>query len=216
MKKIFLGLAFIAACSNPETNVRFIHAIPDAPEITISVENSTFVEKLAYGQATELKNIKASTRIISIKQSSDNQSLITFQTEFKENEPATLGLIGNVSKIEAVRLEEKEATPLPGKARVRVWTLAPNLPSADVYFTNPTDEDLTSKTPNFKGLAQKVQTTFVDLEPASYRIRLTSADSKNAISDTGSIALEANQVVLFLALDKAGGGIPVSLIRFNQ
>jgi hypothetical protein len=200
----------------PETtSVRFIHAVPDAPEVAIGNAAATFATDVGFKAATAFNQFVVGDLEVQVDAELPG-GLATVVG------PVTLDLaadtlysviaIGEVATIDALIIAEPDTAVGSGNVRAQVVHAAPNAPDVDVYVTAP-GADLTMEAP-LGSFAFGEELGPVEVPGGDYQIRVTlMGDPSTVAFDSGTVTLPAGADLLVLAVDNTGpGDAAVSLV----
>lgn len=197
------------------SEVRFVHASPDAPSVDVTGPATTFADDLEYKSATPLLSLPLGTVNVSVEGNVPGGPVTVIgPVELDIGEDTTYSVIatGPVASI-APLVVTAPATPVTeGSVRAQVVHAAPQAPEVDVYVTAP---DAMLEQANPLG-------TFAfggDLGPAEvpagdYQIRVTPAgDPATVVFDSGTVPLAAGADLLIVAVQNTGPGeSPINLV----
>lgn len=122
-------------------NVRIIHAVPDAPNIDVYVNNKIIAKNLSYSQFTFYTPIPEGDYSISIYISGAADSpIITNMLRINRNTSTTVAVSGTLSTIGLIAIPDNYTkTPsMSNEAEVRFIHLSPNVPAVDVTLPDGT------------------------------------------------------------------------------
>jgi len=111
----------------------------------------------------------------------------------------TFVVYGPVSAAASVLLNDSFTTPSSGQFLFRVSNLAAGIGPVDAYVTAP-GADLSVTSPSVAGIPYGSTNAFATLNAGSYELRLTTANTKDVIFDTGTRAFAektANQAIVY-------------------
>lgn len=221
---LLAAAALSAACSDSTDTpkgagrLRFVHVSPDAPNLSLVVDGDTVASNIAYLGSTEYLDVTEGGHVIQVADASSNTTLVDQDLTVADNTDYTLLAADTLGSIRATVLVDNNTTPPAGTARVRAVHAAPGAPvdGVDVYVTEP-DADLTLASPSAS------EVTFGQVLPdvtvnagTPYQIRVTAAGSKEVLIDSGTLSLESFQVRTVIAVDAAGGGLPLDFLVLND
>ncbi len=205
------------------SNVRAIHASPDAPDVDI-IANNDFadpaVEDLAYGTATpdyltpppgpiNLKVVPANAAAPVVI---DADLTVTQGDSYSVY---AVGFLGDNS-IQALTLIE-DIRRVATEARLRLVHASPAAGPVDIYVVGAGEgADLVGVDPAFSDVTFLNDTGYVSLAPADYDVVVTQTDSKLPAIGPITLTLEANGIYTAAARDQAEGGVPLGLILLDD
>ncbi len=225
MKKTFAGLFLLSlgllSCTPtiiPDTSLRFVNSVNDSGGLKVFLkgERENVGSLLAYKQAlpslNSYKILKEGTLTYSLCPDNSQDCPIAVKDKtvaLVGLEKKSIYLVGTASPnddvgtdarpLEVVVVKDEAATPITGKAMIRILHTA-NLPSAKtvgVHITAP-DAPLLVLPSN---LNYKANTDYVALDAGNWRIRGTVA--ANTVMDSATLALEANKTYTAILVNDA-------------
>ncbi|MFL1404926.1 DUF4397 domain-containing protein [Marinobacter sp. M1N3S26] len=229
------GALVLAGCSNsdsssdddpgPVSEVRIIHASPDAPPVNILVDGSAAVEAADYKDAALLSPAPGDYDIAvqGILPDGTTDVIGPAPFSFEENVRYNVVAVNNLASIEPLVFTDDDPDfSSSDQVRVRIGHLAPNAPSVDVYVTAAGEgNDLSTTDPLLSDVAFKDVADAVEVPAGNYRIQVAAAGGTTAVFDSGDVSLPAGADLFVGAVTNTGansslaGASPVSLIVVN-
>ncbi len=199
------------------SNVRFLHASPDAPPMNVFYAGSS-VSELGYADGTDFSCLlsQGQTRIqFEAILPGDDTIFIDEELTLDPNTDYTVIAVGNVdAPISTLVVANPGDIRTPAGIRAQVVHAAPLAPSVDAYLT-AFDADLGASMPvNSAPLAYQDSTEVIGVTAGVYQIRVTLAgDPAAIIYDSGAIDLSDGMDLLFAAVQNTGpGSTPIQLV----
>ncbi|HSS97444.1 MAG TPA: DUF4397 domain-containing protein [Terriglobales bacterium] len=218
MKKILLAsilsvlAIFAAGCGDEgKSQLRVVHASPDAPNVDVAVDGKVVLNNVPYGTASDYLAVKSGSRRITVAPTGSTTNVIDVKTDLANKKHYTVLAAGLVADIAPLQLTDDTTAPGSGKIRLRVVHGAPSAGSVDVYVTAP-GADISTATPTLSNVAFKAISDYQEVPAGSYEIRVTLTGTKTVAIDSGTVALTAGQVRTVVALDAVGGGGPFTAL----
>ncbi len=218
---IFAGL-LLAACggssaSNSRSNLRVVHASPDAGGVDVLLDNKKILTNFQFKDAIAFNSVEVGTRSIKLNATGTATTALTVSQDLKEGRFYTVIATNALSAIESLVIEEDGVAPTKGKVKLRVTHAAAKAGAVDVYVTGPTDDiSPASFAATLSNVTYKMISAVSEIAPADYRIQLTSAGSKNVIFDSGKLSFAADADLSFVAMDQNQGLSPVTLVSLTR
>jgi hypothetical protein len=211
----------LAGCndSDPQAQLRLVHASPDAPKVDVFAGEGRLVGALDYGQATAFADIdagRATVRVNGLLPGGTTSTVIgPASLDLATDMQYTVMAVGNVATIEPLVLSQPATTVPAGSTRLRVVHAAPDAPAVDVYLTAPTAA-LAASTP-VATLSFKQDLAPTEVAAGSYRVRVTPAGNRNAlVFDSGTLELTSGASLLIAAIENTDAGTaPIQLLVHN-
>ena len=120
--------------------------------------------------------------------------------------PGTLGVGAEVALV-----PDTNTAPAAGKSRLRLLNAASGTGTLDGYVTLP-GVDLASIAPAVSGLSPAGPTKYLELEPGTYDVRLTTFGTKTVVIIAGNVTLAVGQVRTFVVLPTRIGGFTTTSV----
>jgi len=203
--------------------VRFIHGVPDAPDVDILSGDTLLAFELDYRQATPDRTVAAGTVSIRVDANLPDGELtvigpvnVALEVETKYAVIA-IGEVDPAGEPIAPLVIANPNTPVSaGNARVEVVHAAPNAPAVDIYVTTP-GAPLAGATPIAGGSTPFAAVSGQIEVPASdYQIRVTLPGSTTPVFDSGTVSLPEGADLLIAAMDNTGPGAAPILLHVSS
>ncbi len=214
-----------SSSSSPEPlpqqpQVRFVHAVPDAPNVNIASGASVLAADLAYKQASGFLSLNSQTlsvRVDGIVPGGEVTVIGPVDLTFESDTQYSVVALGQATAgaplpIGAVVIADPLTAIPEGQVRVQVVHAAPQVMDVDVHVTGP-DAVLSSSTVlGTFGFGEDLGPA--DLNAGIYRIRVTPAGALDpVVFDSGPVDLPGGAGLLVVAVENTGAGnAPVSLL----
>jgi len=225
------GSVMLVGCSDndddpvaqePTSKVRAVHAVSDAPAVTVLIDGSAAVSGAEFKQAAVISPTLGtySLAVDAILPGGSTTTVIDpSDVTLEEGFSYDVIAVGKVGNIESVVLADDGDRTDANAVRLRVAHLSPGAEMAaggpvDVYLTAfgaPLPADATFSF-SFKENVGPLEVPAAD----DYQIRVTPTGSDTVVYDSGEIALPAGADLLVGAIDNTVfGNSPVSLLVIN-
>ncbi|WP_323753909.1 DUF4397 domain-containing protein [Marinobacter sp.] len=226
---ILAGLLMLAGCSDgssgssertsvPLTDIRVLHAVSDAPSVSVNFNGETLVMDASFKQAAAITPESGDYSVeVNAQLPDDDESTVSSvgNTRFDAGARYDVIATGLVSEsISPLILTDSGERESENSARLRVVHLSPAAEDAatevSVYLT--ADGAALPSEPDFS-LALRETVGPLELGAGTYQIRVTPKDSTNVVYDSGPIDLPAASDLLIAAIDNTvKGDSPISLL----
>ncbi|MBY5920866.1 DUF4397 domain-containing protein [Ferrimonas balearica] len=231
------SVAFLAACDDDDddlviipppviplevTDIRVLHASPDAPMVNITVNGDNALEMVDYQEGSgfiELFEGEYSIGVDALLPSGDTATVIG---------PATLDLMGDMeySVIAVGKVADETLEPLiltrpdedfgAGNIRLQVVHASPDAPEVDVYLTEP-DADISMMDPALASVPFKGYSDLIEVASGDYQARVTLAGSKEVVFDSGALTLAAETDLMLVAVTNTlSGPSPINVMAWSD
>ncbi len=226
----FVAIALVAACGGSDDNfddradvadpkMRFVHAVPLGPSMTLYREDAVRpeVDGAGYKFASRYFDVPTGQATWPVRFNSIQLNEIRFDAQ-RGNKYSIVALPGT-SGVELLLVDDPYNKGITSNdARVRVVNASVNAPNIDVYLTAPTtDIALTGPTLGaigYKTVQPASGSDAAQLEGGGYRLRITAAGSKQVLFDA-VVGLDKNADWLLLTIPDsvAPGDVKVLLVQ---
>jgi hypothetical protein len=235
LAKISAGLAaalLLAACDGPDdpipvlfdpieprASVRFFHAVPDAPDVNITVGGIVAAGGLKFGEATSFSALASGTQAVTVNAILPGGTAAVIgpaDIDFDVTNDYTIIAAGEVDQmgvpIAPIVIANPESSVTPGNARVEVVHAAPNAGDVDIYVTLP-GTNLMGEMPIVGGSTPfGANSGQIEVAAGDYQVRVTAPGSTMPLFDSGTITLADGADLMVVALDNTGPGTaPITL-----
>ena len=208
---MLLLTGMLLGCPQPKpTEIRVLHASPDAPLIDICLDGNKFVENLDYGEISSYKIAMAGTRVLRLVAAGDScnsNEAIERNINLARSADYSVIALDYVDDLDLVLLNDNNSAPEPGMSKVRFVHTIPNGPAVDVRTD---DGELL-----FEDIAFKEGSSYIHVTPGTYNLRLhESFTGVLPIVNLDNITFTAERVITIFAMGILGGdpGVHVLII----
>lgn len=212
--QILLAAALLAGCVSGQdaTNgaVRFLHAVPDAPRMTLYVNDRARATGFDYTNGSAYVALPAGEYDVRIEgllpaaAEEDSETVFEAPIDLGVNDEVTVVVLGQWDAEEIVQIPTRTRGVPTGQTRVSVLHGSPGIPAVDVYVTD-VDAPLASATPFASGLAYKSYTPQAEIEGGNVQVRVTAAgDPDEVIYDSGPVFFTLEGTLLITLVPNGG------------
>jgi hypothetical protein len=174
------------------TNVKVIHASPDAPGVDILVDDTVVnTAPLTFPNSTGYLQPIAGTRNIKVNGAGSSSSVINANVTFMSDAFYSVFAVNDFNNIEPLVLEDDLTPPVAGKAHVRFIHLSPDAPPVDITLTDGTIV--------FGNRSFKESTPFTPLDEGTYNLEVRLAGTSTVVLPLNGIMLEAGKIYTVFA-----------------
>ncbi len=171
--------------------LRLVHAMAGVGPVNLAVDGVVIFTNIAYAAATPYVSLAAGQHTLTITLAGATRPLLNQAVTLAGETDHTALAAGATGALSLTLLEDDNARPATGKARLRVVHAAPNAPAVDVA----NGEDL----PFLFGLAAGDASAYAPLDAGLYDLRLQLAGFKTALATLPPTTLADGRVyTLFL------------------
>ncbi|MBW3139479.1 DUF4397 domain-containing protein [Ferrimonas balearica] len=232
------GAVFLTACDDDDddivitppppvvplddTDVRVLHASPDAPMVNVTVNGENVLEMVDYRQASGFLELTEGTYDIGV------DAILPDGTTTTVIGPASLDLSGDVeySVIAVGKVADGTLEPLildrpdedfgAGNIRLQVVHASPDAPEVDVYLTAP-DDDISMMDPALSAVPFKASSGLIEVPAGDYQARITLAGTKDVVFDSGALTLAAETDLMLVAVTNTQSGpSPINVMAWGD
>ncbi|HEX6106561.1 MAG TPA: DUF4397 domain-containing protein [Gemmatimonadales bacterium] len=206
--------ALVSACSDddgtgPEQSgrVRVVHLSPDAPNVDVLVDGLIVASDVPYLLASDYLELEAGAHAIEIRPTGSSTTVLEQNVTVADGSDYTVLAGGELSAITLDVLEDDNALPASGSAKVRLIHAAPSAGLVDIYVTAP-GADLGAQFPSLVGIDFGDVSPYIEVPAGDYQVRVTPTGALDVVIDTGTLPLGSGQIRTGIAVDAPGGGAP--------
>lgn len=206
---------FAVACGDSgSTQLRVLHASPDAPNVDVLYDGKVLLTNVAYPNGSAYIKVKAGTRRVEVRATGATADVIDAKPDFSKNRFYTVIVGNDLASITALVFLDDFTSPASGQATVRFIDIAPGAASVDIYIGAPGSG--TAGTPAVTNLAYQGATDYLAVPAGSYQAYITLTGSKTVAIDTGVLNLGSGQVRTAVAIGDPTVGKPLSAVVLND
>lgn len=195
----FVGIfiMLVTACSDDllDTNyneqpiafVSFYHASPDAPGLTVSVDDRSVFNEIEYSEYSGYLNFYTGNRHFKINTVNAANSLVDTTFQFSTSKVYSVFLIDQLSGMEALLLQDTAETPSAGKAMVRFVHLSPDTSPLNIVVDGEVGDPL------FDGQSFKEGSAFKEVSADVTGFEVRTAEGGNVLLSVDDLDLQAGR-----------------------
>lgn len=176
------------------------------------LDEDVAVSSLPYGEFTEYLSSPEGKEVrIRVYSESEVIPIVDEKKEILSGTDYSLYLLEE-DKSDTVVLQlgtDTNTPPDDGQFRLRVGNFSATNATFDVYLLKP-DGRVRDSSPAAAAVAFKAFTKYFDIDEGEFVVKITPADSKTVLLDTGVISGKDGEVSTLVVLEKEGGGKPLS------
>jgi hypothetical protein len=194
------------------TNVRVLHASPDAPSVDVLVDGQVVLSDVPFKAFSPYLTVNAGARNVKVRATS-NPSLVVIDVTptLTANTDYTVIARNLVASIEPWLLVDDNAPPASGQIKLRLVHGAPSAPTVDIFVTAP-GASLASATPTLTDVPYAAASNYLAVPAGTYQVRVCPANTTTVAIDSGALTLTAGQIRTAVAVDNTGGGAPFGAV----
>ncbi len=215
------ALSLAAGCGGSSSSktssnafVAFINASTNSPDLDIYVEDRIEIGNLSFGEGTAYSRLENGVRNIKVVPSGTLQVLVAGDFEVLSGAAYSLLLVDNFSSIEPLFLRDDRRAPGANSTRFTFVHAGANLNPVDIYLTVPSI-DINAVDPLVRGIPFKGATAFGELVSDFYRVRATTAGTKDILYDSGAVPFVAGTILSLILLDDPVGPVAVKMLTVD-
>lgn len=189
--------------------VRFLHAVPGAPNVDLYANNNFVMDNFAYGEYTDYFMVPEGSYELALyvtrmdttsdmdDDSENGDSPVAYNMlKVKKNAMITVAAIGTPDDIELLAITDADSPMVPGKAMVRFLHLSPNAPAVDIT--------LPDGTVLLGDVGYREITPYMDVPPMDYTLQVRVANTPNVVLTVPNLKFEADQYYTVAAIGLVG------------
>ena len=208
--------AFLPGCNfnDPRSvaRIRVFNASPDIGGVDVTLNDEVEMDNLTFGEGTGYSSVLSGVVMFLVKKAGGGGVLVDEGRAAEARKFFTYVIFGFSHNLGTeLFLDDLELDKFD-KAELRVINLSPTIGPVDV-FVSPPGGDIGTLSPDIAGLGLAEASTNLRVPLSTeQRIRVTPADSKTVLVDSGTVSFNLGQIRTVVILDAPGGGAPFSLV----
>ncbi|MEM6709919.1 MAG: DUF4397 domain-containing protein [Pseudomonadota bacterium] len=231
---LIAGVALLAGCDRDQDSptgpngtisaggplVGFVHAVADAPPVTLQVGGSTIFSGIPFKSASYAGfNATSGDAVVTVNVPGMMDPVEVFgpaAVSINDGQKFTIIAIGTADNITPIILDEARPNIATTQTQVRVIHGSPDAPMVDVYVEAP-GTDITGATP--LGTIMFGDTLGpVTITPGDYQISVTPAgDNTTVVFDSGTVTFTGGEDLFAIAVNNTTtGDSPISLLLSDE
>jgi len=212
--------------TDPFGRIRLVNATPDPARggpVNVWFDGRPTVPltaNLAYGAATAYAPIYVGSHTVNVRKTADTTvAVLDAQVTIEEGVDYSVLATGTGTDLTPLILTDANTAPAGDSVKIRVVHASPSAGNVDVYVTPVAVADITPLAPTLADVPFRTASSYFTLPVGQYRVRFTAPGRKMvsleatvnvpAAGTNPARNLPAGAVRTVLALDKAGGGVPL-------
>ncbi len=181
----------------PVGYVRILHAVPNAPNVDIYVDDTLFVNDLAYGEYNDYLPLpEGKYKITLYVAGTINAPLISKGLAVNADTYLTIAIIGTLDSIGIAGSVDADTAMIQDKAMMRFAHLSPDAPAVDI--TLPDDTVI------FGDVSFKEMTPYIDVLPMEYTLQVRVAGTSMVVLAVPDIEPVAGKYYTIYAIGLVG------------
>jgi hypothetical protein len=208
-------LLFAIGCADSgSTELRVLHASPDAPNVDVLFDGKTLLTNIAYSSASAYLKVKAGSRRVEVRATGATTDVIDASPNFSKDRFYTVIAANDLTSITALVYLDDFSAPASGQVKVRFIHAAPGAQNVDIYLGAPGSG--TAGTPAVTNLAYQSAAGYLSVPAGSYQAYITLTGSKTIAIDSGVLNLSDGQVRTAVAIGDLTVGKPLSAVLLSD
>lgn len=195
-----------ALAQEPLSRVRFLHAVPGAPDVDVYFDGALIAPGLSYGTATPHINVPGGDRQVALRQAGTDTVLIEVPVPLVADLAFTVVIQGTPAAIEAALYEDILDELEPGMARLTAINAVGDAPPLDMLTA--------AGGPLLQGVSYGAQFGTVNISTGSQSLVMVPAGGavESAVVRIGDVPLQSGTLYTFVALGTLDGTVPASAL----
>lgn len=192
-----LVVLVVAGCGNggkggsSSAQIRFMNALVEGGAINVAVGSKMPVSGLTFEGLTGYQSVDSGTQEFKVSVSGGTSTVIDTSLNLSGGQYYSFIVYGTASAPLSTILPDTSATnPASGVFYLRVTNAAFGTTGLDVYVTTP-GASLATASPNISNIQQNGTSNFATLNSGTLQVRLTLANSKQVIYDSGTVTFNS-------------------------
>jgi hypothetical protein len=195
--------------------VNATHASTGYPLLALRLDDQQRQGQAAYGQNAVYAEVDDGSPSLTITTQASGTALLTATPTLSKGRYYTSLALGAAGALRQVLLDDNQGEPDTNRALLRVVNASPDSGALDVYLTGAAEE-LSAAVPVQSGAVYGAVGGWVTVASASWRLRVTAANSKTDVRlDVSNLTL-SNRQVGTLVLTPGEGGVLTNALHLVQ
>ena len=212
---LFGTLLSAAGCGDSgSTQLRVLHASPDAPNVDVLYSGKALLTNVAYSDASAYLKVKAGSRRVEVRPTGDTADVIDATSDFSKNRLYTMIVANDLISITPLVYLDDFSAPASGQVMLRFIHAAPGTSNVDIYVGAPGSG--TAGTPAVTNLAYQSASGYSSVPAGSHQVYITLTGSKTIAIDSGVLNLSSGQVRTAVAIGDPAVGKPLSAVMLSD
>ncbi len=191
------------------SRVRFLHAVPGAPNVDIYLDNAKVASDVAYGEVTPHLSVAAGEHQVALRLAGggvDTPVLLEVSAPLAANLAFMIVVQGSPDALDAVQYEDILDPLEPGKARLTAVNVVVDAPALDVLTA--------AGGPLLQGINFGQQFGTINIDAGVQELVFVPAGGAvdGAIADIGSVSLRSGLLYTFVVLGTLEGDVAPSTL----
>ncbi len=182
---------------NNFSNVRVLHAVPDAPNVDVYANGMLLAKNIAFGEITDYKQVSKGAYEITIYPTGTmTNPVVREMLTVNDNQNFTAAAVGTLSTISGLAITDSNQQMETNKALVRFIHLSPDAPAVDIT--------LPDGTVLFRNVSFKQATRYISVTPTTYTLQVRPTGESTVVLTVPNVAVDANKFYTIYALGLVG------------
>lgn len=199
------------------SNVRVVHASPDAPEVNVSVDGTEAIFNLSYTDVSDDTPLPPGSYTFGLVPSvpeSATDPVFEFPATLVQGLEYSVLAVNTLANIDDLILEDDNRR-IATEARLRLVHASPSAGPVDIYVV-PAGTPIDPADKAFENVPFGADTGYVPLTPGAYDIIVTQAGEEIGEIELFNQELAGGGIYSAVAGDAAGGGLPLLVIPLDD
>lgn len=171
------------------------------------------LEGIAYDTVSDYAELKAGSYKLEFRRSGVSGALQTVDASLTDDSHTTYVAFGSTGNFALVSIGDDQEQPDEGDTYVQVFSAAEAVGTLDVYFTEPSVDDLNNVSADFSSVGSGSKT----IDSGTYRLRVTgSGDPSDLRLDIPEITLVSREVISIIFTSTPGGALVNAMVLEQQ
>lgn len=189
----------------PVSYLRVLHAVPDAPNVDVYLNDKIIAKNLAYKQFTDYLSIAPGNYTVKIYPTGNTTTPVINTSFFaRENNIYTAAAAELLKNIYLKVIEDTPMPITPGKTMVRFIHLSPNAPMVNVTLPNSNI--------GFQNVSFSQVTEYKEMNPGVSSIQITASQTGDVVLTAPNMRFGPNKFYSIYAVGLAGGNPPLQIL----
>lgn len=179
------------------SNIRVLHASPNAPAVDVYANDKLIIKNLAYKESSEYIPVPSGNYNIKVYPSGViTNPVIDTSMYIPEDSVFTVAAIGELPDISLYPIQEPNSANNTGLSCVRFIHISPNAPAVDIKLA---DDTIVFSNVPYKGIAN-----YVCVPSGTYTFKVSPTGSNNVVLTVPNVKLDPNNLYTIYAVGLVG------------
>ena len=208
-----ISVVVAGADGNDLPSLRFVQAMPGAPNVDFFIEDQRRLENFGYGRFSNYFTVDSGERNARLFEAGTAIQIVDRRLNYENGRVYTMLAMGrrdNEGERELIRFDNDTNQPLNSdKTSLRFVHASPGAPNVNVCFTGTDDCRVV-------GLSFKQASGYVELDPSTYSFDVRLTDNSQRVALVPNVRLNRGLTYMLVAIGLPGGNPGIDVITIVE